>query len=159
MITVRAANREDVVVLYQMLRQSAIDQDGEAFLCVDPENLLHDGFVRDPPRFRCLIAECEGEAAGLALFFAVYSTWISRSPICLEDLYVAPQFRRRGIAKILMRELARIALAQEAGQVKWLVLNHNRRAMRFYEKLGASGGAGSMQLGAEELARLANATP
>jgi ribosomal protein S18 acetylase RimI-like enzyme len=159
MITVRAANRGDVVVLYQMLRQSAIDQDGEEFLCVDPENLLQDGFERDPPRFRCLIAECDGEVAGLALYFPVYSTWVSRKPIYLEDLYVAPQFRRRGVAKMLMRELAKIALAEGAGQIKWLVLRNNTRAIRFYETLGAGGGAGSMQLGVEELARLADATP
>jgi ribosomal protein S18 acetylase RimI-like enzyme len=157
MVTVRSANREDIAVLARMLRDSAIDQGGEQFLCVDPENLLHDGFVLDPPRFRCLIAECDGEAAGLALYFPVYSTWVSRTALYLEDLYVAPHFRRRGVARMLMGELARIAQKENCGFIRWLVLRENTRAIRFYESLRAeSAGSDSMLIEGEALAALAD---
>jgi len=159
MMILRSADRADVALLGRMLRQSSIDQGGEHLLCANAENLLHEGFVLDPPRFRCLVAECEGEAAGLALYFPVYSTWVSRTALYLEDLYVAPEFRRRGVARMLMRELARTAQSTDCGFIRWLVLRENTRAIRFYESLQAeNGGSDSMLIEGEALAALAAGT-
>lgn len=74
---------------------------------------------------------------GLALYFFIYSTWTSRNGLYLEDLYVAPQFRRRGVARALMAQSGQTA--QDAGcrYMRWLVLHNNRSAIRFYESIGA----------------------
>ncbi|HEX4309809.1 MAG TPA: GNAT family N-acetyltransferase [Acidobacteriaceae bacterium] len=135
-ISLRLATRSDVPVIYDMLLQSAIAQGGEAEVCVDPENLLADGFSANP-RFQCLLAEWDGQPAGLALYFFIYSTWTSRNGLYLEDLYVAPQFRRHGVARSLITELE--AVAQRAGcrYMRWLVLRGNQSAIRFYATVGA----------------------
>lgn len=135
-IVLRTATRLDVPVMHAMLVQSAVAQGGEAELCISPADLMEDGFSSNP-RFQCLIAECDGHIAGLALYFFIYSTWTSRNGLYLEDLYVAPQFRRHGVARALMAELA--AIAQHAGcrYMRWLVLRRNASAIRFYESIGA----------------------
>ena len=145
-ITIRSARREDAPSLYEMLRASAADQGGEDQLCVDPGNLVDDGFRTDPPRFQCLVAECDGKPVGLALYFPIYSTWLSRTGLYLEDLYVDPRYRRRGVARALMAELARIA--EEAGwrYIRWMVLRDNANAIRFYESLAAERSAGDAML-------------
>jgi len=156
-ITIRAVRAEDVPVLYRMLRESAVEQGGEHKLCANPENLVQDGFESRPPRFQCLLAECGGEAAGIALYFPVYSTWISRTALYLEDLYVTPEFRRRGVARALMQELAAVAQAEGCGFIRWLVLRDNSRAIRFYESLGAQLGENwpSMLIEGDALSALA----
>jgi GNAT superfamily N-acetyltransferase len=136
-IKIRAARPEDVEAIYEMLRASAAHQRAEHELCVDPSSLLEDGFTRQPPRFQCLVAECDGQVAGIALFFLVYSTWTSRTAVYLEDLYVSPQVRRRGVARALMGELAQIANSSACRFIRWLVLSDNVEATRFYESLGA----------------------
>jgi GNAT superfamily N-acetyltransferase len=136
-IKIRAARPEDVEAMYEMLRASAADQRAEHELCVDPGILLEDGFTRQPPRFQCLVAEFDGQVCGIALYFLIYSTWTSRSAVYLEDLYVSPLVRRRGVARALMGELAQIAKSAGCGFIHWLVLSENVGATRFYESLGA----------------------
>jgi GNAT superfamily N-acetyltransferase len=136
-MTVRLAQAADVEVIYQMVRESAIEQGGEHELCVDPANLLQDGFALQPPRFQCLLAEQDGKPAGIALYFLIYSTWTSRLSVYLEDIYVAPAYRRQGAARLLMQELARIACDNGCFQARWLVLRENTSAIRFYESIGA----------------------
>jgi len=134
---VRPANEGDVPIVYRMLRESAAEQGGEENLCVDPVNLLEDGFRRDPPRFQCLIAEIGGQPAGLALYFFVYSTWTSRLAVYLEDLFVIPALRRQGVARALMAKLANIADGAGCLHARWLVMRDNVAAIKFYEDLGA----------------------
>lgn len=135
-ITLRRATKLDIPAIHGMLVKAAIAQDGQTDVCVDPENLLEDGFSSNP-RFQCLMAECDGEPAGLALYFFIYSTWTSRNGLYLEDLYVAPQFRRRGVARALMTELAQLAQGAGCRYMRWLVLRSNRSAIRLYESIGA----------------------
>jgi GNAT superfamily N-acetyltransferase len=127
-IRVRAACAEDAPLLYEMVRESAIEQGGEDALCVTPENMREDGFETVPPRFECAIAEVDGEPAGIALYFNMYSTWTSRNVTYLEDLYVRPQFRRHGIARALMEAVK---------PMKWVALRDNEAASRFYASMGA----------------------
>jgi GNAT superfamily N-acetyltransferase len=84
-----------------------------------------------------LIAEQDGNAVGLALYFFIYSTWTSREGLYLEDLYVRPECRKQGIARELMRELARVAQQNGCGRMIWLVLRGNP-AVKFYRRLGAA---------------------
>lgn len=137
MITIRAARPEDVHLMYEMLRNSAADQRSPDELVANPENLLEDGFGANP-RFACLIAEVDGSPAGLALYFFNYSTWVSRSGLYLEDLYVLPAYRRQGVARALMQRLASIAVGRGCRRFLWVVHAANGRAISFYEALGAT---------------------
>ena len=156
-VTVRLAQQDDVPTIYRMLRESADAQGGEEDLCVDADNLREDGFVLTPPRFQCLLAELGGQPAGMALYSFTYSTWTSRTGVYLEDLYVAPDFRSRGVARLLMVELARIAIGAGCLHMRWLVLRENTVAVRLYESTGAelSQDWSSMRIERENLKRLA----
>ena len=96
------------------------------------ENIFVKGFAK------VLIAECNGEKAGFALWFNNFSTWLARPGIYLEDLYVRPQFRRNGIGKRLLKRLAEIAVENGWGRVEWACLKWNKPSLEFYESLGAS---------------------
>src|SRR5947209_11206311 len=117
-ITLRAAVRDDAPIVLDMLRATSAEQGNEHELCVDLQAVLDDGFGSSP-RFNALIAECDGHTAGLALYFFNYSTWISRDGLYLEDLYVRPEFRRLGVARALMGELASIAKDRGCGRLQW----------------------------------------
>jgi len=132
---VRAASLKDVHSIYIMLRESALEQGSVESLCATEENLEKDGFGREP-RFKVLIAEQNGETVGLGLYFFIYSTWTSRNGLYLEDLYVKPEFREQGIARDLMRHLARVANENHCGRMIWLVLRKNP-AVKFYKRVGA----------------------
>jgi len=97
---------------------------------------VRDGFG-EVPAFRVLMAELDGSAIGFALYFFNYSTWRGRRCLYLEDLFVEPAHRGRGAGIALMRELARIALAEDCARFIWQVLDWNQPSIDFYEKLGA----------------------
>ena len=94
------------------------------------------------PRVFSDIAETESEPAGFALWFYTYSTFLARHGIYLEDLFVRPQFRGRGIGKGLMLNLAKRARAEGCGRLEWAVLDWNKPSIEFYESLGARAVAG-----------------
>ena len=100
------------------------------------EDLLADGFGHSP-RYSCLMAEWGGVPAGFALWFHTYSTWLGRWGMYLEDLFVPPEHRGKGIGKALLVELARIAVREKCGRVNWQVLDWNTPAIEFYRGLGA----------------------
>jgi GNAT superfamily N-acetyltransferase len=100
------------------------------------EDLLRDGFG-PRPLFQCLIAEWEGKPAAMALYFPFYSTWRGNAGIHLEDLFVRPQFRRRGIAKAIFARLAAITL-ERGDRFQWHVLDWNQLAIDFYQQMGAN---------------------
>src|SRR3546814_758158 len=89
------------------------------------------------PYAEALIAECKGEAAGFALYFHNYSTFLAKPGLYLEDLFVQPAQRGKGIGKRLLAELAQIGIARGCGRFEWTVLDWNEPAIRFYQSLGA----------------------
>jgi GNAT superfamily N-acetyltransferase len=89
------------------------------------------------PRVFCELAEWAGEPAGLALWFANFSSFRGRHGIYLEDLYVRPDYRRRGIARALFCHLARRCLAERWTRFEWSVLDWNTPSITFYKSLGA----------------------
>jgi GNAT superfamily N-acetyltransferase len=89
------------------------------------------------PAAEVLIAYLGDEPAGFALFFHNYSTWLGKRGIFLEDLFVRPPARKRGVGFALFQELARIALDRNCGRVEWSVLNWNELAISFYKQIGA----------------------
>ena len=89
-------------------------------------------------RFDLLVAEVAGRVQAYALFFETYSTFRASPSLYLEDLFVHPDARGRGIGRAMMRELARIAVASGCGRFEWAVLDWNEGAQRFYRSLGAT---------------------
>lgn len=85
-----------------------------------------------------LIARYEGQPAGFALFFHNYSTFLAKNGLYLEDLFVLPQKRGLGIGRALLVRLAKIAVERDCGRFEWAVLDWNKPAIQFYEKLGAA---------------------
>ena len=89
------------------------------------------------PYAEALLAEVGGEAVGLALYFHNFSTFLGKPGLYLEDLFVKPAFRGRGIGKALLSRVARIAVERDCGRMEWSVLDWNEPSIRFYESLGA----------------------
>jgi GNAT superfamily N-acetyltransferase len=135
MFLIRPATIDDVPLLRCMIRELA-EFEGELESCVIEEaDLRRDGFGENL-QFRALVAECDQQPAGYALYFDCYSTWVG-AEIFLEDLYVRPQFRSRGIGMGLLAEVARIALRENRRALRWEVLDWNKNAIELYEALGA----------------------
>ncbi|MFS8900418.1 GNAT family N-acetyltransferase, partial [Synechococcus sp. H60.2] len=84
-----------------------------------------------------LLAEVGGQAVGFALYFRNFSTFLTRPGIYLEDLFVLPEFRGRGIGKALLARVAQEAVAKGYGRLEWMVLDWNQPAIEFYRRLGA----------------------
>ena len=98
--------------------------------------LLADAFGRKP-RYRMLVAETERGVVAYAVFFFTYSTFLARPTLYLEDIFVHPDARGRGVATEMMQRLAEIARKEGCGRFEWTVLDWNKPARRLYRKLGA----------------------
>lgn len=98
---------------------------------------LRSHLFGDTPYAQVTLAEWEGQVAGFALYFYNYSTFLMKPGLYLEDLFVLPDYRRRGIATALLSHLARLALKQNCGRFEWSVLDWNESAIAFYKHIGA----------------------
>jgi len=136
MLRIRPTTIEDVPLLRTMIYELAEYEHELELVTVSEEDLARDGFGKDP-RFRALIAEWDGQPAGYALVFGYYSTWVGRG-LFLEDLFVRESFRSRGIAKALLASVARIAVDENCYGIYWEVLDWNKNAIDFYQRLGAT---------------------
>lgn len=136
MLVIRPAVPGDVPQIGHLIRElAAYEREPLAAVATD-EDLMKDGFGPQP-RYSCLMALWSSEPAGFAFYFHNYSTWQGRWGLYLEDLFVRPAFRGRGIGKALLVELASIAVREGCGRFQWQVLDWNEPAISFYEKLGA----------------------
>jgi GNAT superfamily N-acetyltransferase len=135
-LTIRAATAADVDEILALVRELAVYEREPDAVTATAADLLRDGFGAEP-RFRVLLA-CEGDkVAGFAFYFFAYSTWRAQPTLYLEDLFVRPAYRRRGLGVALMRRLADEAVKTRCGRFQWQVLDWNESAVRFYESLGA----------------------
>jgi len=136
MLTIRPASPVDVPLILEFIRELAeYERDPKAAVATQAD-LLRDGFGPEP-KFRVDIAEWSGEPAGFALYFWNYSTWQGKPGLYLEDLFVRPRFRGKGIGKALLVHLARVALKNNCGRLVWQVLDWNTPSIEFYKSLGA----------------------
>jgi len=175
MLTIRPATAADVPVILHFIRELAAYERQPDAVDATEADLLRDGFglapdgvtpitPAPPPRFWTLIAELSAAAnepaapAGFALCFSTYSTWEGHHGIFLEDLYVPPELRGRGIGKALLVRVAQIAVEQGCGRVNWHVLDWNEPSIAVYERLGARflSEWRIMRLSGDSLAALAN---
>jgi GNAT superfamily N-acetyltransferase len=135
MLCIRPANLSDVAQLHAMIRELAEFEHGLEMVTIGEEDLLRDGFGKNP-RFRAFIAEWDEQAAGCAVFFHYYSTWAGRG-LFLEDLFVREAFRGRGIGKALLAAVAQVAVEESCYGIHWEVLDWNEKAIEWYKALGA----------------------
>ena len=137
MLKIRPAGRNDVPTLISLIRELAMYEKKPHKVVATEDDLLRDAFGRQP-KFRALIASWDEESAGYASFFYFYSTYQGRPALFIEDLFVLDKFRGKGIGKALLAEVATIALQEKCYGLRWEVLDWNRPAIEFYEKLGAT---------------------
>ena len=135
-LQIRSAVREDVGTILHFIRSLAIYEKLLDDVVADEEKLMRTLFG-ERPYAEVLIAEWQGNPAGFALFFHNYSTFLAKPGIYLEDLFVDPEYRGKGIGKALLIALARLARERDCGRVEWSVLDWNEPAIGFYKSLGA----------------------
>ena len=136
MLNLRNATSADAPLILDFIRRLAEYEREPQAVVATPEDLLRDGFAPEP-KYRCIIAEWESKPAGFAFFHYNYSTWRGRPGLYLEDLFVLPEMRGKGIGKALLKRLAEIAEQEKCYGIRWMVLEWNEPAIRFYESLGA----------------------
>ena len=154
--SIRPAVPADVPVILRFIRALAEYErlSHEVSATVDR---LHETLFGSVPSAEVVLGEHRGEPVAFALFFRNYSTFLARPGIHLEDLFVLPEFRGRGIGKALLIHLARVAVDRECGRLEWQVLDWNGPALGFYRSVGAVPMSDwtTMRLVGEPLARLA----
>jgi len=137
-LLIRSATVADIPQLLQFIRGLA-----------EYEKLLHEVEATEqslrtslfpesgPPAAECVLAVLDDTPAGFALFFSNYSTFLARRGLYLEDLFVVPELRGRGVGKALLLHVASLANARGCGRMEWTVLDWNQPAIDFYESIGA----------------------
>ncbi len=135
--TIRAATSTDVPVILEFIRGLAAHEKLSHQVEASEEK-LHATLFGERPVAECVIAFAEeSPPAGFALYFTNYSTFLAKPGLYLEDLFVKPAFRGRGIGKALLTHLAQLAAQRDYGRMEWTVLDWNEPAIEFYESFGA----------------------
>jgi GNAT superfamily N-acetyltransferase len=135
MTNIRPAIAADVPLMHSLVRALAKYEREPHSVQITEEQLLRDGFGPQA-YYECLIAEEDGQPAGFALYFPIYSTWQGPS-LHLEDLFVLPEFRGKGIGKALLNQVAAAAVKRGCARLQWDVLEWNHPAIHFYQSIGA----------------------
>ena len=133
---VRTATPADVGPITDLMRGLA-EYEKLTHLFIATDELLHDALFGPHPAAECLAAEVDGAVIGYALFFHNYSTFLGRKGLYLEDLYVHPDHRGKGLGKAMLTRLAALAVERGCARFEWSVLDWNQPAIDFYEAMGA----------------------
>ena len=136
MVTIRIAQAADTPQILSFIRGLG-DYERLSSEVVATEQSQRATLFGERPYAEVLIAACDGRAAGFALFFHNYSTFLAQPGIYLEDLFVDPSFRKRGVGTALLRYLADLTLARRCARLEWSALTWNRLAIDLYLQLGA----------------------
>jgi GNAT superfamily N-acetyltransferase len=135
-IAIRSATVHDVPLIREFIEGLA-DYEKLRHACVATNERLRETLFGERPVAEVILAECDEVACGFALFFHNYSTFLALPGIYLEDLFVLPTHRGRGVGKALLQHLASLATARGCGRLEWSVLDWNVDAIGFYKRLGA----------------------
>lgn len=135
-LSIRAARPADSALIFALVRELA-DYEKLAAEVDASEQAIAAALFAEQPRLYCAIAEWDGEPAGFAAWFLNYSTFRGSHGIYIEDLFVRPAYRGRGIGTALMRHLARLCSEQGYARFEWAVLDWNAPGLAFYRSMGA----------------------
>jgi GNAT superfamily N-acetyltransferase len=133
---IRPASESDVPTILRFIRElAAYEREPDAVIAT--ESMIRDALFATQPAAFAVIASIDDEPVGYALYFFNFSTWLGRPGLYLEELYVTPGSRGKGIGRSLLAHLARIASERGCGRMEWMVLDWNETAIEFYRGLGA----------------------
>ncbi|MEM6713685.1 MAG: GNAT family N-acetyltransferase [Cyanobacteria bacterium P01_D01_bin.6] len=135
-LTIGPAQPEDIPAICRLIHALAEYEKLSHEVTGQTENLAQHLFG-DRPYAEALLARVNDQSVGFALFFYNYSTFLMQPGIYLEDLFVLPNYRGQGIGKALLQAVGQLAVERECGRLEWHVLDWNRPAMAFYERMGA----------------------
>lgn len=135
-LSIRPSSADDIPIILQFIRELA---EYEKLLdeVVATEDVLRASLFGDAPKAFCVIAQWDGVPVGFALYFYNFSTFLGKPGMYVEDLYVQPELRGKGIGKALLAHLAKQALEEGCGRLEWWVLDWNEPSINFYRSLNA----------------------
>jgi GNAT superfamily N-acetyltransferase len=133
-VAVRAGTADDVPLLLDFIRSMAAY---EKLTVSATEESLRAALFGESPAARALLAFIERRPVAYATYFFTFATMVGRRGLWLDDLFVDPEFRGRGIGEALMAYLADVAVRSDCARFEWMVLDWNRSAIAFYDRLGA----------------------
>ena len=136
-LSIQPATSEDADDIL-MLIQGLADYEKLSHEVVATREKIIETLFGEKPFAECLLAKIEGQTVGFALFFYSYSTFLGQPGIYLEDLFVQPDFRGKGIGRKLLQAVAQIATKRNCGRLEWAVLDWNKPAIDFYDSLAAT---------------------
>ena len=132
----RFAAEQDAGLILSFIRELAKYENMLSQVVAEEALLRH--WIFEERKAEVIFALCDGKEVGFALFFHNFSTFLGRSGIYLEDLFVLPEYRRKGYGKALLKKLASIAAQRKCGRLEWCCLDWNRPSIDFYLSLGAT---------------------
>lgn len=135
--TIRPAVLEDTEQLFSLILALA-DYEKLSHAVTGNSQALQEHLFGEKPCIEAVVADCQGEIGGFALFFSSYSTFLTKPGIYLEDLFVLPPYRGQGMGKALLSYVAQLGVKRGVGRLEWSVLDWNQTAIAFYEKMGAT---------------------
>jgi GNAT superfamily N-acetyltransferase len=134
-IDIEHATPDDLPTVMAFIRQLA---EFERLTVATTEDTLREALFGVPPAARALIVRIDGHPVGYALYYFTFASMSGKRCLWLDDLFVAPEHRGRGIGRAVMTHLARLAVAHDCARFEWIVLDWNSKAITFYESLGAT---------------------
>lgn len=133
---IRNVEEKDLSDILSLIRAKA-EFDGCLNSLQSKETEVHDAFLSPEPKAKAIVAEVGGKVIGIATYYNIYSTFIAKPGIWLDDLYVYEEHRQTGAGKELMKGLCNIALETDCGRIDWIVARDNENGRKFYESIGA----------------------
>jgi len=134
--TIRPATNADVPLIIDFVRQLA-EYEKLSHEMIATEETMREALFGPRPCAEVLLAFLNERPVAFAVYFQNFSTFLARPGIYLEDLFVKPEHRKKGIGKLILAQLARIAVQRGCGRFEWSVLDWNKPAIEFYKSLGA----------------------
>ena len=135
-IHIREAAEQDTAEIMRFIRELAQFEQLEHEVTATEEIIRASLFGKRPYAY-ALLAQVDGVSAGFCIYFYNFSTFVGKPGIYIEDIYVAPDYRKLGIGKRIFAKIGEIAKYNNCGRIEWWVLDWNRNAIDFYERLGA----------------------
>ncbi|WP_321340241.1 GNAT family N-acetyltransferase [Breoghania sp.] len=136
-LLVRPAQPDDIALVAELIHELAIYEElGDSVSYCEED--IYQALFSERPAAEVLIGELNGKAEGFALYFHNYSTFLGRRGLYLEDLFVRPHARGKGLGKLLLKELAKVAVQRNCARMEWFVLDWNEPSIQFYKSLGAA---------------------